>query len=184
MALPSLSKYKKTGFYSSANIAALQSQLAKYNVADATVKQQAESYYSPQYNMQQQAYKNQLAELGASRDRDVDKANTQYDKSLNSIMTGLTSRGMGRSSMVSTRGVENENARNAAISDLSYNYLQQENKINADMQQSTAEYAQNVENKAVEIKRENQSNYINLMAQIAQLQSSGYSAYVNYLSNK
>lgn len=184
MGLPSMSKFKKSGFYKSANISALQEQLANYNQNDADVRKQAESFYAPQYNNQQQAFKNQLAELGSSRDRDVQKLNTQYDKSLNSIMAGLNSRGMGRSSMVSTRGVENENARNSAIADTSFGYLQQENQINANIQQSQAEYAQNVENKAVEIKRENQSNYINLMTQIAQLQQGGYSAYVNYLLNK
>ena len=184
MALPSMSKFKKTGFYTSANIASLQEQLANYKQSDADVRKKAESYYAPQHNMQQQAYKNQLDELSVSRDRDVEKANSQFDKSLNSIMSGLNSRGMGRSSLVSTRGVENENARNAAISETSYGYLQQENQINANMQQSQAEYAQNVENKAVEIQQENQANYINLMSQIAQLQQSGYSAYVNYLLNK
>ena len=184
MALPSMKKFKKTGFYKSADISALQEQLANYKQSDADIRTQAEAYYSPQYNMQQQAYKNQLSELEVSRDRDIQKLNTQYDKSLNSIMSGLNSRGMGRSSMVSTRGVENENARNGAISDKSFEYLQQENQINAGIQQSQAEYAQNVENKAVEIKRENQSNYINLMTQIAQLQQGGYSAYVNYLLNK
>lgn len=184
MALPSMSKFKKTGFYTSSNIASLQQQLANYKKSDADVRKQAESYYAPQHNMQQQAYKNQLEELSVSREIDVDKANGQYDKSLNSIMAGLNSRGMGRSSLVSTRGVENENARNSAISEVSRNYLQQENQINANMQQAQAEYAQNVENKAVEIQQENQANYINLMAQIAQLQQSGYSAYVNYLLNK
>lgn len=184
MALPSMSKFKKTGFYTSANIASLQEQLASYKQSDADVRKKAESYYAPQHNMQQQAYKNQLDELSVSRDRDVEKVNSQFDKSLNSIMSGLNSRGMGRSSLVSTRGVENENARNAAISETSYGYLQQENQINANRQQSQAEYAQNVENKAVEIQQENQANYINLMSQIAQLQQSGYSAYVNYLLNK
>lgn len=184
MALPSMSKFKKSGFYKSSNISALQEQLANYKPSDSEVKQQAESFYAPQYNMQQQVFKNQLAELGVSRDRDVQKLNTQFDKSLNGIMAGLNSRGMGRSSMVSTRGVENENARNSAIADKSYEYLTQENQINANIQQSQAEYAQNIENKAVEIKKENQSNYINLMTQIAQLQQGGYSAYVNYLLNK
>ena len=184
MALPSMSKYKKTGFYESADISALQEQLANYEVSDTDARAQAESYFSPQYNVQQQAFKNQLSELGASRDLDVKKANDQYDKSLNSIMASLNSRGMGRSSLVSTRGVENENARNAAVSDVSLGYLQKENEINANIQQSQAEHAQNIENKAVEIQQENLSNRINLMAQIAQLQQSGYSAYVNYLLNK
>lgn len=184
MALPSMSKYKKTGFYTSANIASLQEQLANYKQSDADVRKQAESYYAPQHNMQQQAYKNQLDELDVSRDRDVEKVNSQFDKNLSGIMTGLNSRGMGRSSLVSTRGVENENARNTAVSETSLGYLQKENEINANIQQSQAEYAQNVENKAVEIQQQNQANYINLMSQIAQLQQSGYSAYVNYLLNK
>ena len=181
---PTMAKYKGTGFYTSANIPALQEQLAKYNVPAADVRSQAEAQYAPAYNMQKTAYQNQLDQLAASRDRDINKLNKQYDKNLNSVMAQLNARNMGRSSLVSTRGVETENARNAAISDTSYNYLQQENQINAGIQQADAEFAQNVENKAAEITKQNQAQYIELMGTIAQLQQSGYSAYANYLLNK
>lgn len=140
--------------------------------------------YEPAFNMQKTTYQNQLKELAAARDRDINKLNVQYGKNLNTIMSGLNQRRLGRSSLVSTRGVENENARQGAISDTSFNYLKQENEVNANLQQAQAEYAQNVENKAVELKREYQAQYISLQAQIAQLQSQGYSAYANYLLNK
>ena len=181
---PSMQDYNKTGFYSSANIAALQEQLAKYQRPDADLKADAASHYTPEYNAQRQTYQNQLSELNMSRDRDMKKLNAQYDKSLNQTMAGLSARNMGRSSLVSTQGVANENARNAAASETSYQYLQQQNQINANMQQLDAQHAQNIENKYVEMKRENQSQYINLMAQIAQLQQNGYSAYAEYLLNK
>lgn len=185
MAAPTMANYKKTGFYAAANVAELQKQLAQYAPkTDTELRSQAEAYYSPTYNQQKQQYQNQLDELAVSRNIDVQKLNGQYDKSLSGILTSLNSRGLGRSSMVSTRGVENENARNAAVSDMSYNYLKQENAINANMQQSAAEYAQNIETKAQEMKREDQAKYISLMTQIAQLQQSGYSAYANYLLNK
>lgn len=181
---PTFSGFKKSGFYTSASIPSLQEQLAKYKVSDSDIRAQAQAEYEPAYNMQKTVYQNQLAELSAQRDRDVKKLNTQFDHTLNSVMTGLNSRGLGRSSLVSTRGVETENARNSAISDTSYNYLQQENQINANIQQADAEYAQNVENRALELKREYQSEYVNLMATIAQLQQNGYSAYANYLLKK
>lgn len=184
MAAPSMKDYKKSGFYTSANIAALQKQLSKYKITDKAAKTQAKAYYAPAYKMQRTTYQNQLKELAAARDRDIHKLDVQYGKSLNTIMAGLNQHGMGRSSMVSTRGVENENARLAAISDTSFNYLKQENEVNANWQQARAEYAQNVENKTMDLKREYQAQYINLQAQIAQLQSSGYSAYANYLLNK
>ena len=62
--------------------------------------------------------------------------------------------------------------------------MEQENQINANLQQLDADYAQNVENKFVELRNKQQSDYIQLMTQIAQLQQSGYSNYVNYLLNK
>ena len=179
-----MNDYKKSGFYSSANIAALQKQLSKYKISNSTARKQARAMYEPAFNMQKTTYQNQLKELAAARDRDINKLNVQYGKNLNTIMSGLNQRRLGRSSLVSTRGVENENARQGAISDTSFNYLKQENEVNANLQQAQAEYAQNVENKAVELKREYQAQYISLQAQIAQLQSQGYSAYANYLLNK
>ena len=185
MAAPTMAKYQKSGFYTATNVAELQKQLANYAPkADAEYRTQSEAYYSPTYNQQKQQYQNQFSELATSRDMDVKKINSQYDKSLSGIMTGLNSRGLGRSSLVSTRGVENENARNGAVADTSYNYLKQENAINANIQQLDAEYAQNIETKAQEMKRQDQAQYISLMTQIAQLQQSGYSAYANYLLNK
>lgn len=181
---PTMEEYMKSGFYDAKNIAALQSQLAAYNQSDDQIRSQAEALYAPAYNMQKTAFENQLAQLALDRDRDIQKTNSQYNRTLNSVMAGLTSRGMGRSSMVATRGVETENARNAAISETSYNYLQQQNQLNAQRQQAEAEYAQNIENKASEIRDKNRSQSIALMSQIAQLQQNGYSAYANYLQNK
>ena len=181
---PKVSDYKKTGFYTTGKINQLQEQLANYQVSDDVLRQQVEAQYAPAYNMQKTQFQNQLAELGASRDRDVKKINSQFDKNLNSVMAGLNSRNMGRSSLVSTRGVEVENARNSSIADTSYNYLKQENDINSQIQQADASYAQNVENKIVEMRKQNQAQYIELMAQIAQIQQNGYSAYANYLLNK
>lgn len=181
---PKVKKFEKSGFYKTAEIPALQEQLAKYNVSDDQLRTEATAAYQPAYEMQKTAYENQLAELSMSRDRDVRKLNNQFDRSLNSIMTGLNKRNMGRSSLVSTRGVENENARNGAIAETSYNYLTKQNEINANVQQSQAEYAQNVENKQQELKREYQSQYIALQSQIASLQSGAYNAYATYLLNK
>ena len=185
MAAPSMSTYQKSGFYGATNVAELQKQLVNYAPkTDAQLRSLSESYYSPAYKQQKQQYQNQFTDLRTSRDMDVKKVNSQYDRSLSGIMTNLGSRGLGRSSLVSTRGVENENARNSAISDVSLNYLKQENEINANIQQLDAGYAQNIETKAQEMKRQDQADYIALMTQIAQLQQSGYSAYANYLLNK
>ena len=181
---PSLADFQNSGFYSSANIPALQEQLAKYSVDDSKLRQQAEAQYAPAYNMQKTNLQNQLNQINAARDRDVKKINTQYDKSLNSVMAQLNDRGLGRSSLVSTRGVETENARNAAVADASLNYLQKQSDINANIQQADAEFAQNVENRAVEMRDKNQSQYITLLSQIAQLQQSGYSAYASYLQSQ
>lgn len=183
-AMPKYEDFKSSGFYESANIPALQEQLANYTVSNNDARQQATAQYAPTYNMQKTVFENQLAELRASRDRDVQKVNSQFNKNLNAVMTGLNNRNMGRSSLVATKGVEAENARNSQISDISFSYLQKENDINANAQQADAEYAQNVENKAAEIRKQNQSQYIALLAQIAQLQQSGFSAYASYLQSK
>ena len=180
----SMAEFKKSGFYSSANIPALQEQLANNALSESEARTAATAQYKPTYDAQKTAFENQLAELGASRDRDVSKINTQYNKTLNGVMAGLNKQGMGRSSLVSTRGVETENARNAAISETSFNYLKQQNEINANMQQAEAAYAQNIETKATELKRERDAQQLQLQMQIAQLQQTGYSAYANYLNQK
>ncbi|MBP5725908.1 MAG: hypothetical protein J6Y48_02420, partial [Clostridia bacterium] len=181
---PTMDEYKKTGFYGSTNIPAFQEMLASYNRSDAQIRKDAEAMYLPALEQQRTAINNQINELGVSRDREIQQLNNQYNRTLNNVMADLNSRHMGRSSLVATRGVETENARNSAISDVSYNYLQQANQLNANLQQAESEYAQNVENKAVELREQDRNQRLNTLAQIAQLQQSGYSSYVNYLQNK
>lgn len=182
--VPTYEGFQNSGFYSSANIAALQELLSNYNLTDEQARQQAEALYKAEYDLQKNEYENQLAQLSVSRDRDIKKLNSQYDKTLNGVLAGLNARSMGRSSLVATRGVETENARNAAISDTSYNYLLQQNEVNANLQKAGAAYARNVETKASDLKKENDAQRIQLQMQIAQLQQSGYSAYVDYLAQK
>ena len=178
----SFDAYQKSGFSEATGIGALQEQLAAhYQRTDEQLKADARAAYDTQYSGSKLNYQNQLAQLSTYRDADIKKLNQSYDQQGNVIQRDLNSHGMGRSSLVSTRGVENENARNAAIADKSMQYLEQENQINANLQQLDAEYAQNVENKYVELRNQQQADYIQMLAQIAQLQQSGYSAYVNYL---
>lgn len=179
----SFNDFKNTGFYSSGNLAALQQTLANYNMSDDQARQQAIAQYKPELDMQRTQFENQLAELNINRDSDINKLNSQYNKTLNAIMSNLNSRNLGRSSLVATRGVENENARNSAISETSLGYLRQANEVNANLRNAESNYAQNVENRALELKRENDAQRIQLMTQIAQLQQNGYSAYASYLSN-
>ena len=179
---PSMDEYKKTAFYSNTNVAELQKQLANFNMTDAEAREQAEAQYKPSYDLEKADLENNLAQVMASRDRDIRKLNTQYDRTLNSIMAGLNARNMGRSSLVNTQGVETENARNSAIADTSYEYLLKQNEINSNIQKSGANYAQNVENRANELMQENTGQRIQLLTQIAQLQQQGYSAYTDYLS--
>lgn len=181
----SFSGYQNSGFATATNINALQEQLANhYQRTDEQLKADAQAAYDVEYSGSKLNYENQLKQLGTYRDADIKKINTSYDKQGNAIQRSLTSRGMGRSSLVSTRGVENENARNAAVADKSLEYLQQENQVNANLQQLDAQYAQNVENKYVELRDKQTADYIQLMAQIAQLQQSGYTNYVNWQLNK
>ena len=180
----SFDDFMKTGFYGSANIAALQELLANYNLTDAAARQQAEAQYRPEYDLQRVELENQLAQLGVDRDREIKNLNTQYDRTLNSVMAELNARRFGRSSLVATRGVETENARNSAISNASYNYLTKQNEVNANLQRANLAYAQNVENRATELKNENDAQRLQLMMNIAQLQQAGYSAYANYLTQR
>lgn len=181
----SFAGYQKSGFSEAANINALQEQLSNhYQRTNEQLKADARAAYDTQYSGAKLNYENQLAQLGTYRDADIKKVNATYDKQGNAIQRGLMSRGMGRSSLVSTRGVENENARNAAIADKSLQYLEQENQINANMQKLDADYAQNVENKYVELRDKQTADYIQLMTQIAQLQQGGYANYANWVLNK
>ena len=181
----SFAGYQKSGFAEATNISALQEQLANYyQRTNEQLKADAQAAYDVEYAGDKLNYENQLKQLEVYRDADIKKLNTSYDQQGNAIQRDLTSRGLGRSSLVSTRGVENENARNAAVADKSLEYLEQENQINANLQKLNADYAQNVENKFVELRDKQQSDYIQLLTQIAQLQQSGYANYVNYVLNK
>ena len=185
MADKTFTKYQASGFHEAANIAALQEQLAShYQRTDAQLKADAKAAYDVEYAGNKLTYQNQLKQLGTYKNADIKKLNTQFDQQGNVIQRDLNSRGLGRSSLVSTRGVENENARNAAVADKSLEYLEQENQINANLQQLDSTYAQNVENKYVELRNEQLANYIQMMTQIAQMQQSGYAAYMNYQLNK
>lgn len=181
----SFAGYQKSGFAEAANISALQEQLANhYQRTNEQLKADAQAAYDVEYAGDKLNYENQLKQLGVYRNADIKKLNTSYDQQGHVIQRDLTSRGLGRSSLVSTRGVENENARNAAVADKSLEYLEQENQINANLQKLDADYAQNVENKFVELRDKQQSDRIQLLAQIAQLQQGSYANYVNYLLNK
>lgn len=181
----SFAGYEKSGFATATNVSALQEQLSNhYQRTNEQLKADAQAAYDVEYSGNKLNYENQLNQLGVYRDADIKKINANYDKQGNTIQRGLTGRGMGRSSLVSTRGVENENARNAAVADKSLEYLEQENQINANLQQLDAQYAQNVENKYVELRDKQTADYIQLMTQIAQLQQGGYANYVNWVLNK
>lgn len=177
--------YEKSGFADASGIKALQEQLAShYQRSDSQLRDDAKASFGSQYAGAKLNYQNQLDQLGTYRDADIRKLNASYDHQGNVIQRDLTSRGMGRSSLVSTRGVENENARNAAVADKSLEYLEQENQIGANMQQLDAEYAQNVENKFVELRNIQTAKQLELLAKIAQLQQTGYNAYINYELNR
>lgn len=181
----SFSGYQKSGFAEATDVSTLQKHLAdNYNRTDAQLKADAQAAYDVEHSSNKLVYQNQLDQLGRYRDADIKKINNNYNQQGNVIQRDLTSRGLGRSSLVSTRGVENENARNAAVADKSLEYLQQENDVHANLQQLEANYAQNVENKYTELRDKQLSDRINLQLQLAQLQQSGYSAYANYLNNK
>lgn len=182
MAVDYFARYQGSGFHEAGNIKALQEELEKhYRRTDEQLKADAKAAYDVEYAGNKLTYQNQLDQLSVYRNADIKKLNSQFNQQGNAIQRDLTSRGLGRSSLVSTRGVENENARNAAVADKSLQYLEQENQINANLQQLDASYAQNVENKYVELRDKQLSDRIQLMAQIAQMQQAGFGAYMNYL---
>lgn len=177
--------YEKSGFPSASGVKSLQEQLAAhYQRSNEQLRADAEATYANEYAGKKLTYQNQLDQLGIYRNADIKKVNASYDRQGSVIQRDLTGRGLGRSSLVSTRGVENENARNAAVADKSLEYLQQENEINANLQQLDADYAQNVENKFTELRDKQNSDYISLLAKIAELQQAGYSSWINYQLNK
>lgn len=181
----SFAGYQGSGFAQAANVNALQEQLAShYQRTNEQLKADARAAYDVEYANDKLNYENQKKQLGVYRDADIRKINANYDQQGNAIQRDLTSRGLGRSSLVSTRGVENENARNAAVADKSLSYLEQENQLNANLQQLDANYAQNVENKFVELRDKQMTDYIQLMSQISQLQQGAYANYVNWTMNK
>lgn len=179
MAGKSFDNFKSSDLYSMANIGALQEHLANYyNRSDAGIRSDAKAQLEPTYDASRLALQNQLSELDTKRTLEIKGLNKQYDRTGNEIQRDLNSKGLGRSSLVSTRGVENENTRNSAIASKSLDYLSQQNEINANIQKLDSEYAQNVENKYSELRQQQIADRLSLMSNIANIQLQAYGLYL------
>ncbi len=195
--------FKATPYYQSLGIEGLQQQLGSYQTDDAALRAQAENQYKPTYDaevealrqqlaQQVQGYENQRAGVDAEYDRQRQRTNQTYNESAVNLNNALTSRGLGRSSLVSTQGTYLENQRNQALGDIDRDETNAINAINEKIALLTDQaaqsektlsgnYARQLENRVNELKAQNQSASISLQLQIAALQQQGYEAYQKWL---
>lgn len=199
---PSYDSWLESGYGASANIAALQQQMAGYATDYDTLSKQATAAYTPTYNasllaLQQQleaqlgGYNNQLSGLNLAYDKQRRNLNAQYDQSLSSALNNLTKRGIGRSSIVGTTSAAIEGARGQALDDVGaaetdayediYNNIAlAQNQYAASERQLRNDYAAQIESRINELRNANQTAQTQLQLQIAQLQQSGYQQYLNW----
>ena len=198
---PSFNSWMASGYGSSADIAALQQQMAGYATDYDTLAQQAAAAYNPTYNANVQAlqqqleaqlagYNNQLSGLNLTYDKQRRNLNSQYDQSLSSSLNNLTKRGIGRSSIVGTTSAAIEGARGQALSDVEaaetdaygdiYNNMTlAQNQYAASAQRLQGDHAAQLEARINELRNTNQTAQTQLALQIAQLQQASYQQYVN-----
>ncbi len=195
--------FKATPYYQGLGIEELRKQLEGYQTDDAALRTQAENQYKPTYDaevealrqqlaQQVQGYENQLSGLGTQYERQRRSTKQAYDESAVNLNNTLTSRGLGRSSLVSTQGAYLENQRNQALGDIDRTETDAINAINEQIALLTDQaaqsertlsgnYARQLENRVSELKAQNQSASISLQLQIAALQQQGYEAYQKWL---
>lgn len=198
--------YLQSGEYQSLGINELQENLSNYQKTDAELRAESEAQYKPTYDAQKLSYnqemestvlgyENQLRELNSTKDYDIDAITAKYNQSINDMYSTLTKRGLGRSSLVSTQGSYLQNAMGKEVSQKLKEYSASAASINANIalarkqaadsiQLLDANYATQIENRITELRNSNQTNYTNLMLQIAQLQQSGYQAYIDNINTQ
>ena len=176
--------YQNTGFGKSTGANRLQPETAKHPVDDATVNAQAKTQYQATFDIQQRGLSNQLSALIRAQADDADLLNKQYQQSVNTMMAKLAKRGLAVGATPQATTAALNRFKNEVMTERQTTYNVQQGGVRAAIKASNDDFDLGVKARANQIRNNSLKSLNALMTQMAQLQSSSFEDYVNYLLSK
>lgn len=179
-----MSAYQKSGYAQASGVPELQTQANNIKVDPAALKQQAEAQYKPTYEAEQRSLNTQLTALIKSQRDDSDLLNKQYQQSINTMMEKIKARGLATGSLPQVQTDALNKFHNEVMTQRQVLYGVQQAGVQSLIDTHKNDYDLNVEARMATIKDNSLQSLSNLLAQIAKLQNSSYTDYINYLLAK
>ena len=176
--------YQNSGFGKSTGANVLQQETVNYPVDDATVNAQAKAQYKATFDIQQRGLSNQLSALIKAQADDADLLNKQYQQSVNTMMSKLAKRGLAIGATPQATTAALNRFRNDVMTERQATYNVQQSGVQAAIKASNDDFDLGVQARANQIRNNSLKSLNSLMTQMAQLQSSSFEDYVNYLLSK
>lgn len=176
--------YESTGFNQASGANVLKQEAAKYPVDEASLRAQAEAQYKPTYEIEQRGLASQLSALIKAQADDTDLLNTQYQQSINTMMSKLSKRGLAIGATPTATTAALNRFRNEVMAERQTAYGVQRSGVQSAMDALQANYGLNVQARMFDIKNNSLKTLAELMTQMAQLQTDSFETYVKYLLAK
>ena len=176
--------YQDSGFGKSTGANMLQQEVAKYPVDEATVQAQAKTQYKATFDIQQRGLSDQLSALIKAQADDSDLLNKQYQQSVNTMMSKLAKRGLAVGATPRATTAALNRFRNDVMTERRAAYNVQQSGVKAALKANQDNFDLGVQARANQIRNNSLKSLNSLMTQMAQLQSSSFEDYVNYLLSK
>lgn len=180
----SMSSYKRSGFAQASGVSELQKELSNYDTDDTSLRQQAVQQYTPTYEAEQKSLQDQLSALIKAQTDDSDLLNSQYQQSMNTMMSKLSKRGLNHGGLPQAQTAALNRFRNEVMEQRQSLYKVQQNSINTVLGTLKGNYEANIRKRMYDNKRNNLEKANTLLTSIAELQFSSYQDYINYLLAK
>ena len=184
MADISMDSYNASGFGQTSGVQELQGQVANYPTNDSALRQQAVDQYADTYAAEQKGFQTQISALIKSQADDSALLNKQYEKSVSSMMAQLQKRGMAIGGLPSSQTDALNRFRNEVMTERQNIYGTQKRGVEALQRLHTQGYEDNIRRRMTDNRNYNLEVTNNLLANIAELQSNSYQAYVDWLNAK
>lgn len=180
----SLKTYNKTGFGKTDGSDQLKATLATIPTSDEALKAQAEAQYTPTFEIEKQSLTQQMSALIQSQANDSELLNKNYQQSVNTMMAKLKERGINTGAVPDSTEAALKTFYNETMTQRQLIYNQQQEAVRKKQQTLEGNYEQNVIARMSANRLNNLKSATDLMQQIAQLQSSSFQNYTNYLLQK
>lgn len=176
--------WKGSGFGQSAGVKPLKTEANNITLDNDALRQQAEQQYRPTYEIETASLNNQLTALIKTQTDDSDLLNKQYQQSINSMMDRLSKHGLKIGSLPDTTTAALDKFRNEVMDQRQQVYNVQRQGIQNVQDTLEGNYELNIQARMNAIRQNNLTTLTSLLEQIAKLQVSSYTDYINYLLAK